>query len=46
MQHELLEGGPPLGNDEEPDGRASCDEGLLDRPPAGDEFLLLAERLR
>jgi hypothetical protein len=46
VEHELLEGGPALGYDQQADRGTSRDECLLDRTPAGDEFLLGTERLR
>ena len=46
MQHELLEGGPALGDDEQPDGGTTRDERLLDRAAAGDELLVGTEGLR
>lgn len=46
VEYQLLEGGAALGYDQEADGGASRDEGLLDGTSAGDELLLVAERLR
>src|SRR5688572_29391664 len=46
MEHELLEGGPSLGDDEEPDRRAPGDEGFLDGTPTGHELLVGAEGFR
>ena len=46
MEHELLEGGAALGDDEQPDGGPSCDERLLDGAAAGYQLLVGTEGLR
>jgi len=46
MEHDLLEGGTTLGDDQESNRGTPRDEGLLDRPAAGNDLLIGPERLR
>ncbi len=45
MEDEILEGLPPVGNDEEAACSAAGDEGLPDRPPTGDDLVVGTDEL-
>ena len=45
VQDEPLERLTALRDDEQPMGRSACDEGLLDRAPAGDELLVVRQEV-
>jgi hypothetical protein len=45
VQDEPLERLTALRDDEQPMGRSTCDEGLLDRAPAGDELLVVGQEV-